>query len=141
LLERRAQDNLRLSQLERERFGWTHADAAARLAVQWNLPAEFAELLRQHSSIDLLLERPGGPDAALVVALSSLLPAAKDEAWLEAGKFEKLLRRVIPAADLQVEVLLSEVDEAFAEFAPILKLPSTDLSLVRRYQESLQATG
>ena len=38
LLERRGEDNRRLSQLERERFGWTHADAAARLAIEWNLP-------------------------------------------------------------------------------------------------------
>ncbi len=63
LLERRRQDKLRLSELERERFGWTHADAAARLALQWNLPAEFAEVLRLHSSIDALAERQASPDA------------------------------------------------------------------------------
>jgi HD-like signal output (HDOD) protein len=141
LLERRGEDNRRLSQLERERFGWTHADAAARLAIEWNLPGEFAELLRQHSSIDTLAERPGPPDSALIVALSSMLPAAKDAAWHEAARFEKFLRQVIPTPNLQVEALLAEVDEAFAEFAPILKLPATDQSLVRRYQESLQAAG
>ena len=64
-----------------------------------------------------------------------MLPAAKDEVWHEAGKFEKYWRRVLPAPDLQVEALLAEVDEAFAEFAPVLKLPSSDQSLAKRYQE------
>jgi HD-like signal output (HDOD) protein len=130
-----------LSELERERFGWTHADAAARLATQWNLPAEFAELLREHSSIDVLAERRTPADATIVVALSSLLPAARDLEWREAAKFERHLRQVLQSPDLDTDALLSEVDEAFAEFAPVLKLPGADQSLLHRYHEAVQAAG
>src|SRR5438874_5360682 len=45
LLEARREGESRLSDLEREEFGWTHAEAAGFMARQWSLPEEFAQLI------------------------------------------------------------------------------------------------
>ncbi len=131
LIERRGTENLRLSQLEQELFGWDHAQAAAALVRNWRLPEEFAILIERHPNLDeLLCCEPPKFDAACV-ALASLLPSCQDEQWDEKSEFLAGLSRVGSAAAVSLESLLAEADATFEEFAPIMKLAIPDRSLIQ----------
>lgn len=135
LLERRSSEKVRLSQLERELFGWTHSEAASALAAMWNFPPSITSLLGEHVNIATLADRNVEPDGLLIVALSSLLPATSDDDWPEAAVFERQFRQVFPA-DVGLVEMLAQVDADFAEFAPVLKLAGDVTSLVDRYQQA-----
>jgi hypothetical protein len=124
----------RLSDLEQERFGWTHGQAAAEMARTWNLPRQFADLVEQHTCWDSLVSESGNPLQA-AVTLSSLLPASSDPAWVEAPKFEENFRRLAPTQLTAIADFLSGIDREFTEFAPVLKLAAPAKSLVDSYQE------
>ncbi len=131
LIERRGAEHLRLSQLEQELFGWDHAQAAAALVRNWRLPEEFAVLIERHPNLDELMNcHPPKLDAACV-ALASLLPACQDNLWEERGEFLAGLGLLITTSGDTVEKLLQESDKTFEEFAPIMKLPVPDRSLVQ----------
>jgi HD-like signal output (HDOD) protein len=133
----RARDNghVRLSDLERDRFGWTHADAAARMTRQWNLPDEFTRLVERHIAIDELVGDPTKSLGESVVALSALLPTSADEGWTECQKFEECFCRICPSGSTSIPTLLEQTDREFAEFAPVLKISAAGRSLVEAYQQ------
>ena len=96
LLEIRDQRQARLSTLEREIFGWSHAEAGGMMARHWNLPDQFARLIEGHLSLDVALERVFEAPAELAVALSALLPSTSDSCWLECAAFETGYENVRP---------------------------------------------
>ena len=151
LLERRGSGKQRLSQLEREHFGWTHADAGSQMARRWNLPEEFADLIGCHSELECLSDGDescenellaadrsnGGVDAGrLAVALSSLLPPVTDDLWHEREQFVAGYERFRPAEGPSIEQLLESIDQDFVEFAPVLKVAAPAKTLAARYAES-----
>jgi len=48
LIQVARRDGVELEALERETFGWTHADVVGWLAVEWSLPASLSRLLSTH---------------------------------------------------------------------------------------------
>jgi HD-like signal output (HDOD) protein len=68
LLLARAQRGLRLSMVEQHAFGWTHAQAGALIAQQWNLPEDFAFLIENHLATEAIA-RPGRDPRAAAVAM------------------------------------------------------------------------
>lgn len=141
LLTEREHGLNRLSDLERERFGWDHAEAAALMARKWNLPSEFVAMVECHTTSDILAADFRAHWGRVAVALSSLLPAATDNGWQDCGKFEQTFEALRPIGNPAVADILSQVDREFAEFAPVLKLPSPAKSLVDRYHESATAVS
>lgn len=133
LLELRAGGRVRLSSLEQARFGWTHGQAAAHLAGQWNLPVEFARYLAGHAA-----ELPAELDGTFAVALSSLLPGCCDQGWHEAEAFEAGYTGACPVGGPAPGEVLEQVDREFAEFAPVLKLPEATTPLAERFQSAIQ---
>ncbi|MEZ6135302.1 MAG: HDOD domain-containing protein [Pirellulaceae bacterium] len=135
LIDRRtANEQLRLSQLEREVFGWDHAEAAAALVRNWHLPEEFAVLIERHPNLDELLNA-SQLDAACV-ALAALLPSCKDSQWQERGVFMSGLARLSSSmSSASLETLIAEADATFADFAPVMKLPVPDRSLTQWFAE------
>lgn len=133
LFERRAGGEHRLSALEEERFGWTHADAATVIADRWNLPPEFTRLVERHADLEFLRSRQSNKDQR-IVGLSALLPAAIDGAWPERAEFVEVFQSVADGAPVDVEKVLTDVDEAFTEFAPVLELSAPTQTLVELYQ-------
>ena len=134
LLGQRDSGAVRLSDLERERYGWTHAEAAGVMARGWNLPEEFAALIDVHTEVDELAVDAESKPGALAVAISALLPACADPVWHEQSKFESIYRDVSAQRDApSITQILQEVDDQFAEFAPVLKLATPAKSLVDRY--------
>ena len=130
LVERRGIEHVRLSHLEREVFGWDHAQAAAALCRNWKLPEEFASIIERHTEFsDLMNAEPRRLDAACV-ALASLLPACKDDQWEERDSFVEGLTQLLPANSGSILDLLKEADKSFDEFAPLMNLPVPERSLV-----------
>ncbi|MFV2066702.1 MAG: HDOD domain-containing protein [Pirellulales bacterium] len=134
LLEKRARTGERLSDLEREMFGWTHADAARVIAGHWNLPPGFAVLMERHILIDSISEDASVNPDHVAVTLSALLPSAIDETWAERARFEELYGQVCAGAP-PIRDVLEQVDEQFEDFAPTLRLPVTSRPLVAYYDE------
>ena len=135
LLSARKDGEVRLSVLERQAFGWTHADAAGIMARQWNLPEGFAVLIENHLEIDSWMEQPSSESGKLAVALSALLPTTGDAIWADRALFEDCYRRVRPEGGPSLVDLLGQVDKEFADFAPVLKLANPSKLLVDSYNE------
>ncbi|MEX2138705.1 MAG: HDOD domain-containing protein [Pirellulales bacterium] len=139
LLEARQALGRRLSDLERERFGWTHAQAAAAMARGWKMPDDFAALLEYHTAIDDMLASDNARPDRIAVAVSALLPSISDERWSECAHFDTVYAKVRPAGGPAAHELLALVDVEFVEFAPVLKLTTPAKSLVAWYEEALAA--
>lgn len=134
LIARRSGESLRLSMLERETFGWDHAEAAAVLARNWKLPDSFATLIQNHTQLENLLSAGSSSYGPACVALASMLPCGSDELWPEKDEFVSGYRRLSGANDQELAALFAETDEATAEFAPLLKLPAPRKSLVDHWR-------
>jgi HD-like signal output (HDOD) protein len=129
LLERRVTESRRLSGLEKECFGWDHADAAAMLAEKWKLPPNFVNLIRHHTQLDELLTQGPAARSSVCVALASLLPSCNDDKWSEQAIFEKGFKALIGLTPVDLKKLLKQVDDDAASFAPLLRLPAPAQSL------------
>jgi HD-like signal output (HDOD) protein len=140
LLESRKSGHARLSELERERFGWTHAEAAGVMARGWSLPEEFAVLIETHADLVVLLEN-GSEPSKLAVALSALLPSASDAEWGERQWFEETYTKLRGPEWPEITGVLGQVDTDFEEFAPVLKLAVPGRSLVESYNEPADANA
>jgi hypothetical protein len=136
----RSNSSIRLSALEQHVFGWTHAQAAGLMVRNWSLPEQFATLIESHLAIDELVQEQRDP-SRLAVALSALLPTTGDPGWAECSAFEQYYQRVCPRSGPALTELLGRIDHEFADFAPLLKLPTPKRSLVECYGEVAAATG
>lgn len=134
LLRERGEGRLRLSDLERERFGFTHADAASQMARQWHLPDGLAELVAQHVSLEALSATPRDVNQT-VVSLSALLPASADPLWTECQQMETHYQTLPCSGECPLPHLLAKVDEDFATFAQIFSVGGAPKSLVECYNE------
>ncbi len=130
LVRRRAEEGRRLSGLEKEMFGWDHADAAAMLAKQWNLPDDFITLIAQHTRFSDLLSGGEPNRAAACVALASLLPSCSDDSWGERDEFLAGFAALSGLDAAALQSLFADVDEGTRDFARILKLATPKVTLV-----------
>ncbi len=140
LLENRQEGYVRLSALEREAFGWTHAEAAGIVARNWNLPEAFAVLIESHLDVDLWIGKARSHPGPAAVALSALLPSTKDPLWVECRQFERHYEAVCPRGGPAVAQMLANIDRDYNEFAPVLKLTTPGKSLVECYGEVTAST-
>ncbi len=141
LLEARNQGEVRLSSLEKRCFGWTHAEAAGMMARHWNLPEAFSVLVENHLEIDSRPEQAVQSPARLAVALSALLPASKDARWFDCSRFGELYQTVSAPGAPEIPEVLAQVDQEYAEFAPVLKLSSPTRSLVNVYSAECEPSA
>lgn len=132
----KASPRARLSRLEEQVFGWTHAEAAGVMARQWNLPEAFAVLIEDHLAIDHWAAHADSEPGQLAVSLSALLPTAHESSWSEFSLFDRYYRQVQPAGAPSIEELLKRVDSQFAEFAPLLKIRTPEHALVDRLHQA-----
>jgi len=114
-------DGKRLSELEFERFGWTHAEAAALMADSWKLPEHFGRLLAKHASLDALLSDDNADLGGKIVAVSALLPAKADNEWDERETFLASYAK-LGGKEADLSALFAQIDESYEEFGSMLKL-------------------
>ena len=138
LLQGRENGNVRLSDLEKRYFGWTHAEAGALMARNWNLPEGFAVLIQNHLDVERWASDPQTEAENLSVAMSGLLPAIGDPIWVDCSRFEELCNRIMPVGSPSVSDILEQVDIEYSDFAPVLKLATPQKSLSDAYQEAMQ---
>jgi HD-like signal output (HDOD) protein len=129
LLEDRDLGRQRLSKLEKQRFGWTHAEASALMARQWSLPERIAEMISSHAEVGSLksgeLDRP-----AACVACSALLPSSTDASWAEQTAFLDAYHRLSGEKNTDIGQLLADIDREFEDFSAVLKLGTSARPLV-----------
>lgn len=134
LLTARNEGQRRLSTVEMAYCGWNHAQAAAHIGRQWNLPERFIELIENHL-LDVITLRRGQADLGLaIVALSATLPPVSDTVWHEQAIFELGYRRLFREGFPSAVETLAAVDQAFSEIAPLLRITIPGRSLVEVYQ-------
>ncbi len=136
LLLARDDGRVRLSRSERERFGWSHDQAAAIIASSWSLPEEFIRLIEGHTELQAALSKDDPDLGQLAVCMSALLPAGADSAWHELPVLRDAFERVRDSDTPEIAEILKRVDADFDEFAPILKLSNPGKSLVERFEEA-----
>lgn len=118
----------RLSDLELEELGWSHAQAGAMLARGWNLPDLFASAIERHVGSELGFS-PAISPGSQVIQLSSLLPSTCDAEWPEQSAFLQGFAGIGESRALVAVDVLRQADQEFADFAPFLKLPQPERSL------------
>ena len=119
ILERRRETGRRLSDLERDRFGWTHGDAARVVCDQWNLPELLAEIISRHLETERLGEPGVKPDALAAVTLSALLPSTVDAEWSEQPLFEQSYARFSHTRHPDSQEFLTDVERQLKELVPL----------------------
>ncbi|MCA9103706.1 MAG: HDOD domain-containing protein [Pirellulales bacterium] len=127
---------VQLSVLETERFGWSHGQAAARMARQWNLPETLADLVERHSQAEEVLSTSDDPTER-AVTLSSMLPASADPLWHERETWEKWYTELSGPNGLPVREILAKVDADFEGFAPLFQMTTPTKTLVDFYEEEV----
>ena len=136
LFEARNDSTVRLSDLEQERFGWTHAEAGALMALGWKLPESFASLIKSHVDD---LDGPQLSAAESTMCLAARLPSTFDRQWAERESFAEAYAALAGKDAPAVAGVLEEVDRDFGEFAPILKLAVPAQTLVESFNENTAA--
>ena len=129
MFESRDHGRRRLSDLEMERFGWNHADAAAHMARVWNLPESFVDLIRGHVHTSQWLESGNQHRDRLAISLTALLPADTDGNWHDREAFLQTYQALVQGQGTELAEVFAQVDSEFAEFAPIMKISGHGMSL------------
>ncbi|MBM4094412.1 MAG: HDOD domain-containing protein [Planctomycetes bacterium] len=140
LFQARQGGRTRLSQLEQERFGWTHAQAGSIVAAKWSLPETFGHLIEGHARFEEMVSEGASP-GEVAVSLSALLPSVQDSVWHEREQFIDAYRQLTGHAESELVPLLEDIDKSFEEFAPVLKLGTPAQSLVANLERTEPATA
>lgn len=134
LLTARNEGARRLSTIERAVCGWDHAEAAVLVGRKWNLPERFIQLIEMHL-LDVS-ESSSGDLGGTIVALSAALPPVSDAIWHEQARFDAGYTRLFREGFPPVTEVLRQVDEEFAEVAPLLKIAIPAKSLVEIHEQN-----
>jgi HD-like signal output (HDOD) protein len=141
LLERRGEEQIRLSHLEREVFGWDHAEAGELLAEKWGFSEYFRETIGRHASISPADFASREIPKNELVALTSYLPSVFDVSWSEKEKFLEGYEKLLGPTPPTPEKIFEEVDETFCDLSAITHLGKVSRTLKSVFQESFQTSG
>jgi len=119
----------RLSELEQEAFGWTHADAAEIMCQSWKIPEDLSGLMANHTQIEPYIDEPTRNPEQLAVSLSALLPAVVNDHWFEEEKLRHYLTTLFPTKPNLLEHLFEEVDKEFDQYSVILQISRPKITL------------
>lgn len=126
-----------LSDLELDYFGWTHAQAGACLVNEWKVGDRLAGSILGHKNLEVTPIETEDDLFDVIVALSSMIPSAKDVTWTEADRFFILFQKVNQqkkflgkrGAPLPLP-LFTEVDLQYEDMLQITQTPPPPKSLV-----------
>lgn len=138
ILTRRQNEGKRLSELEQETFGWTHAVAGAYLVDEWGFGDEFADSIENHITPDFEFSAKTASVSQLrnaIVAVSSFLPSVLDGEWREADAFLQGYFRLHQKGMPYPDALFAQVDEQLTEMISIAQLDRISKSLVDFHRE------
>jgi HD-like signal output (HDOD) protein len=119
----------RLSELEQEKFGWTHADAAEIMCQGWKIPKDLSALMANHTQIEPFMDEPTRNPEQLAVSLSALLPSVVNTHWFEEEKLRHYLSVLFPTKPNVLENLFDQVDKEFDQYAVILQISRPKMTI------------
>ncbi|MDR3181569.1 MAG: HDOD domain-containing protein [Planctomycetaceae bacterium] len=119
----------RLSQIERETFGWDHADAGYVLGQHWKLPELLTHLISSHLEIDKVEEIYKQQPETAVVCLSAALPTVSSDIWEEQDVFKGHFSKLFPGNVRLASLLFDRVDREFESAAALMQIQSPKLPL------------
>ena len=119
----------RLSQLEEEYFGWTHADAALILGQHWKLPDSLTDLTTNHLCAEKASKEFAQHPERAVVALSALLPSVMQTDWADRTLFTSSFETCFPDNPKLFVTLFDRVDREFDQYAALLQIDPPKQSL------------
>ncbi len=127
----------RISVLEQDIFGWDHSQAGAYLVNEWKVGEGIANSVYRHKNTNIGDVKTEEDLCDAIVALSSLIPSAKDGVWKETDEFfvlfQKLnqLKRFLGNRGVPLPLpLFSEVDSQYEDMLQITQTPSPARNLV-----------
>ena len=130
VLDALAQDKKkRLSVLEDEYFGWTHADAALILGQHWKLPDVLTDLTTNHLHPEKMSTGFDQHPERAVVALSALLPSVVQPEWEDRKVFTSSFETCFPGKANLFATLFDRVDKEFDQYAALLQITPPKQSL------------
>ena len=112
----------RLSEIEQEIFGWNHAEAAAKLGNNWQLPPILISITENHLKIDGLVDQFTQQPEQAIVALSALLPSAAKPEWFEKELFINYFEAMFPGKPTLISSIFSKVDKEFEQYASFMEV-------------------
>ena len=112
----------RLSTLEREAFGWTHADAAGFLGRNWKLPPPLVAIIENHLDIERAVSDFDRHCELSIVTLTAFLPISANEQWDEKATFFSYFNTLFPGKMQTLAALFTKVDQEYDQYAAILQL-------------------
>ena len=119
----------RLSILEKDGFGWTHAEAAGVLGRSWKLPALLTTIIENHLDIEEPLKNFEDHYEQSIVAMSAFLPIGIRPQWNEKEAFFFHFNTLFPGKSEIVTTLLAKVDREYEQYAAILQLAKPRIAL------------
>ena len=119
----------RLSDLEKERFGWSHADASLILGEQWKLPTLLVDLISNHVNVTVTSADISQHPERSVVALSALIPSAAHNDWRDRQLFTRAFEACAPGHAPLFSKLFDKVDREFDQYASLLQIAPPSQSL------------
>ncbi|MCL2710158.1 MAG: HDOD domain-containing protein [Planctomycetaceae bacterium] len=119
----------RLSELEDEYFGWTHADAALVLGQHWKLPEALTDLTTHHLHTEKTTADFNQHPERAVVALSALLPSVVQSDWEDRNLFMSAFETSFPEKAQFFVSLFDRVDREFDQYAALLQITPPKQSL------------
>ena len=112
----------RLSELEEEYLGWTHADAVFILGQHWKLPEVLIDLTSHHLNVkETVADFAAHPERA-VVAMSALLPSVAHSDWADRALFTSSFETCFPGNTRLFASLFDRVDREFDQYASLLQI-------------------
>lgn len=125
-----SEQNVRLSDLEKQTFGWTHAEAGGILGRNWKLPGQLTEMIENHVNIEEAAAAVSTSPENAVVALSAFIPMVARNDWEEQETFMKYLKEMFSCDEQVVNVVFDKVDHDFEQYAIILQVPKPKKQLM-----------
>jgi len=119
----------RLSELETEYFGWTHADAALVLGQHWKLPESLTDLTTNHLCTEKASKEFDQHPERAVVILSALLPSVVQTNWVDRALFTSSFEACFPGKSQLFVTLFDRVDREFDQYAALLHIDPPKQSL------------
>jgi len=120
----------RLSELESEYFGWTHADASLILGQCWKLPELLIDLTSNHLNLPTTPADFNQYPERSVVALSTLLPSVVHAEWNDRKHFTSAFENCLPGKAQLVGALFGKVDSEFDQYAVLLHIAPPKQSML-----------
>jgi len=119
----------RLSEVEKARFGWTHADASLILGQYWKLPEMLASLTSNHLEVAVTSANFEQQPERSVVAISALLPSVVHADWADQQLFTSAFENCVPGNTQLCATLFDKVDSEFDQYASLLQIAPPQQSL------------